>query len=179
MLTKKRYALIRRTRRKLSILALCVTLIGALCLGYKWSELNWYRSLIPVEVEIGDALLIEGESGLREGCGAAVFALTPGMLQRIKAYGLGAFGGPPGREQGAGDAHASRAWAETPYAETGDGMSQEDTWQVGLSCVETDPELARTIMQALRRPGSFVKKRHEAAVVVVPAAGIAALVYFG
>jgi hypothetical protein len=37
--------------------------------------------------------------------------------------------------------------------------------------------MVREITGALRQPGSFVKKLDEAAIVVMPASGMAALVY--
>jgi hypothetical protein len=163
----------------LSCLAMCLLLSCAVYFGFKRWESNWYRGLIPAEVEVGDALLIDGESGFREGCGVAIFRLTPQMRERIKALGLVALDGPLDQRSHVHSPRASRAWAETPYVETGDGMTLEDTWQVGLSCADKKPELVRRITTALRQPGSFVKKLHEAAVVVVPASGIVALVYFG
>jgi hypothetical protein len=177
MLPKRTDVLSDRKLRILSWVAVCLLLSCAAYLGFKKWESIWYRGLIPSEVEVGDALLIDGDSGFREGCGVAIFRLAPQMRERIKVQGLAALNGRI--DEGARVRRDTRTWAETPYVETGDGMTLEDTWQGGLSCAEKNPDLVRKITVALRQPGAFVMKLHEAAVVVVPASGFAALVYFG
>jgi hypothetical protein len=179
MLPKRIDALIDRKVRILSWFVTCLLLSCAAYLSFQHWESNWYRGLIPSEVDVSDALLIDGESGFREGCGVAIFKLTPQMRERLKVQGLAAFEGPLDPQANVHHPSDMHPWAKTPYVETGDGMTLEDTWQAGLSCADKKPDLLRSIKIALRQPGSFVKKLHEAAVIVVPVSGIAALVYFG
>lgn len=179
MLLKKIRSLVYRNRRSFSYIALCVLLGGGAYAGYKKWESNWYRSLMPSEVEVGRTLLIEGKSDLRSGCGVAIFQLTPHMREQISMHGLAAFDVLLRHKSGANVKHETHTWESTPYVETGDGMTLEDRWVVGLTCVENNPDVVRKIYAALRRPGSFVKKLDNAAVVVVPASGLAAFVYFG
>ncbi|MFK3740906.1 hypothetical protein [Massilia sp. TN1-12] len=178
-----------RLDRKLGILscvALCLVLTCAAYLGFKRWESNSYRGLIPPEVGVANALLIEGKSGFMEGCGVAIFRLTPQMRERIKVQGLAAFDGSLDQKDHVRPSverrrwqDEMRSWEETPYVETGDGTTMEDSWQVGFSCADQTSDLVRSITDALRQPGSFVRKLHEAAVVVVPALGVAAFVHNG
>jgi hypothetical protein len=178
-----------RLDRKLSILScvvLCLLLTYAAYLGFKRWESNSYRGNIPFEVDVADALLIESKSGFMEGCGVAIFELTPQMRERIKVQGLAAFDGSLDQQAQVGPPNEMRRWQdkirrweETPYVETGDGLTMEDSWQVGFSCADQTSDLVRGITDALRQPGSFVRKLHEAAVVVVPALGVAAFVHNG
>lgn len=125
---------------------------------------DYYRKLLQVELEVGDAVLIDGEWGFLEGCGVAVFELSPQTRSQLRTKGTTALRG---------------VWLETPYVETGDGMTLEDRWLVGLTCAKMSHKLSITINQALTQPGSFISKRPEAAIIVIPTAGIVALVYFG
>lgn len=179
MLPKRILALVDRKLRMLPCIAMCVLLSCAPYMGYKRWESNWYRSLIPSEIEVGNAVLIDGESGFLEGCGVAIFEITPQMRERMRLQGAATLNGTLAPKTQVRTTRDTRMWVETPYVETGDGMTLEDSWQTGLSCVKTNRDLVRVITAALRQPGSFVKKLHEAAVVVVPASGVAALVYFG
>jgi hypothetical protein len=170
-------SVINRNRRKLHYVAIFFLLSVGICIAYKKLESNWYRSFMPTEIELGDTLLIDGKSGFREGCGVAIFELTSHMRKRINVHGLASLDGMLHQKAQTRSKLDLSLWTETPYVETGDGTTLEDTWAVGLSCADTDNEMVREITRALRQPGSFVKKLDEAAIVVMPASGMAALVY--
>jgi hypothetical protein len=186
MLPKKINTQLERKRGILSCIAVYLLFTWAAYMGFKRWELNSSRGLFPSEVQVADALLIESKSGLMEGCGVAIFELTPQMRERIKVQGLAAFNGsldqqahgPPPSEMRRWQDEIRR-WEATPYVETGDGTTMEDSWQVGFSCVDQTSDLVRGITTSLLQPGSFVRKLHEAAVVVVPALGVAAFVHNG
>lgn len=134
---------------------------------------------MPPEVGIGDVVLIDGKSGFREGCGVAIFELTPAASARLQASGIRAL-----KAGGLTSSHRlikdkGSIWHETPYVETGDGLTLEDRWVVGLSCARMSRELSSTIARAMAQPGSFYTKLYEAAVLVIPADGIAVFVYYG
>lgn len=128
---------------------------------YKHWEAEHYRAQIVGEVAVADVVFVGGESGLREGCGTAVFTLAPGA-------------GPPAARY-----PASAGWMATPYVETGDGLTMLDRWQIGLTCAGIGAELGGQINAALKKPGSYVKRRGEDALIVIPYLNLVALVYYG
>lgn len=136
----------------------------------KWEE-DWYRKQIPGEIETADVVVVEGESGLRRGCGVAVFKLTARAQARLSADGLAALA--------ESSPFTGHPWTETPYVETGDGMTLEDRWLGGLACAHLDASLSEKIHNALKGKGAFVRKLYEAGVIVIPSSGLVALVYFG
>lgn len=80
---------------------------------------------MPSEVGIADVVLIDGQSGFREGCGVAIFELTAAANARIQASGIRGLNVD-------GATSPNPIWHETPYIETGDGLTLEDRWTVGL-----------------------------------------------
>lgn len=61
--------------------------------GFRVWETSWYKGLIPAALEVDGTVLIDGQSGIREGCGVAIFKLTDPALARIRSSGLAAVAG--------------------------------------------------------------------------------------
>lgn len=153
------------------VIALATIAVVGSYFSFKAYERDWYRQKIPPEILTGDAVLIDGESGFREGCGVAIFKLADETKSKIAAHGMIALDSE--------SSHGQSAWTQTPYIITGDGLTLEDRWMAGTGCARMDVELSKTLSDALVKPGAFVKKLHESAVIVIPTAGIVALVYVG
>jgi hypothetical protein len=149
------------TAAVVAILATAIAAPVALYQYYKHWEAGHYRALIPGDVAVGDAVFIGSQSGFREGCGTAVFALAPGAAPFDARHA------------------AATGWTETPYVLTGDGLTLQDRWQVGLGCAGMGNELAGQIRDALNKPGSYVKRGAEDALIVMPHLNLVALVYDG
>lgn len=173
-----RFRISGKTYDSLVIGAVLVFILFLYASFKKW-ESDHYRQQMPAEIGLAEAILIDGESGFREGCGVAVFELAPWMKEQLRAHGLAALTNSQQRQIQGANTSAASDWKETPYVETGDGLGLEDRWTVGLSCVQQNSDIVRRINDALRQPGSFVKKQYEAGVIVIPSSGLAALVYFG
>ena len=167
------------SRKTQTASAICLAIIVVLYAMYVSWRNDWYRQKMPPEVGIGDVVLIDGKSGFREGCGVAIFELTPAASAQLQAAGIRALNAGDARSPYRPSKDKNSIWHETPYVETGDGLTLEDRWAVGLSCAKLSHELSATITRAMAQPGSFYTKLYEAAVLVIPAAGIAALVFYG
>ena len=160
-------------------LLLCVAIPIAPFVAY----VNWrndaYRQKLPPELEAGDLIFIDGESGFNAGCGVAVFELGAGARARIRARGIRALDSAV--PAAANDPRDRRDlhWQQTPYVDTGDGLTLADRWQVGLSCADMPRELNLAIDRALRQPGSYFMRLRESAILVIPSAGMVAFVYYG
>jgi len=152
-----------------AVIAIHVLVIGtpvALYCYYKHWETGHYRALVSAEVAVADVVFVGSESGFREGCGTAVFKLA------LPEKGVNAL--PDNARY-----PASAGWRETPYVLTGDGLTLLDRWQIGLSCAGMSTELARQINDALEKPGSYVNRGAEDALIVIPYLNLVALVYDG
>jgi hypothetical protein len=146
---------------------------------YSYFESRWYERLIPADLEISDVVLINGESGFREGCGAAIFSLNPETTKRIAFDGLNALKNAR-QARGHNDAyHSYSIWQKTPYVETGDGMTLADRWLTGLGCAGIKGELGKQIYKALRREGSFFATTDEGGLIIIPSFGLAVFSYHG
>lgn len=154
------------------VLALAGIAVTSAYFCYKKWECDWYRQKIPTEVKTGDVVLIDGESHFREGCGVAIFKLAEETQSKIATLGLAALE-PPVSSSGV------HLWSETPYSITGDGLSLEDRWMEGTGCARMDSMLSKSLSDSLSKPGSFVRKLYEAAVIVIPSEGLVAFVYSG
>ncbi|MTV52247.1 hypothetical protein [Pseudoduganella buxea] len=58
-------------------------------------------------------------------------------------------------------------------------MTLADRWMSGFDCASGNNPPARKVRLVLDTPGSFVKRRAESALIVVPAASLVALVHDG
>jgi hypothetical protein len=132
-------------------------------------EAAWYRGKIPAGIEVGRALHIRSESDIREGCGAAVFQLSPAAAEQFRSR-VSQHREPP-------DGYSK--WEETPYLSMGDGLSTRDNWMNGLSCASMPSELNRVVSDALISPGAYYAQTHEATVIVIPIHGLVVFSFYG
>jgi hypothetical protein len=157
------------------MIPLVVVIIIVYLIYRDWRD-DWYRKMIPAEVELGRVVVIDGDAGLREGCGFAVFEISAKMKERILVSGLGALTRARPQTE---SVNQYGVWRASPYIEAGDGLSMEDRWIVGLNCGRMNPNLRTTIDTALHQHRAFYTKFYESAVIVIPSAGIVAYVYNG
>lgn len=147
--------------------------------AFRSSERRWYESLLPSSVKTESIVALHTESGFREGCGAVVFKLDPEAARSFRRGGLAALAGAR-QARGESEPYFSyEEWSETPYRATGDGLTLRDRWLHGLSCAELDPDLDKTINEALRSKGSFFSRGQESGLVVLPAEGLVVLSFEG
>lgn len=157
-----------------------LALVAMAYVGFRIWEVSWYRGIIPAAIEIDGTVLIDGQSGFREGCGVAIFKLTDPALARIRSSGLAAVAAAH-EPRDHPEVHHSifGEWRETPYATTGDGLTLADRWLNGLSCASMDQNLSQGIDRALNTRGSFYSTSQESGLIVIPALGLVVLSYEG
>jgi len=175
---------------KFSAAGICVTFVVLYWLFQAWEE-NWYKAAIPSQIGISGAAFISGESGFREGCGAAAFYLTDTAVQKIEREGLDFFksalhgrGYPKpeglltfeGREQlGKYNYYTYNVWQETPVPAS---WVSEGAW-LGLTCVHGHSELLHQVVQLAKQPGSYYATKPEGELIVIPKLKLVILSYFG
>lgn len=149
-------------------------LLLVLYLGVKFAERQFSIAALPAGIEPAGVVLISGESGLREGCGVAVFRMAPALRQRLARQGLAAL---EGASQGRGYADESyysyTAWQPTPVLDTDSQVA------LGLSCADADDALTQRINRAQGSPGAFYSRKDEGLLLVIPAEGLIVFGYFG
>lgn len=140
-----------------------------------------YIDKIPPELKIEKVKLVDGDLGGLGWCGVTIFELKNDILEDVKNDGL----------QALTDARQSRevsirgkykqytSWRETPYIETGDGMTLEDRWLGGMSCAKSmQRDLKNSLSKAIHSPKSYYAKSNDAGLVVIPHLGVAAYIHF-
>ena len=161
------------------VVAFCL-LVGA-WLYVRWTQFHddFYRRQIPAEIEVGE--LLYADSGIRGGCGSAIFALGPRSQAQLGLSGKRALMGPLfGAHLESADARGpgiTREWKETPYIDRDKELRAESYWAT-LSCSWIAETRYETIMGALEKPGSFFKRYKEGVTLVIPSADLVVYLFF-
>jgi hypothetical protein len=133
-----------------------------------------YRDSIPDDLELEEVVFQDGQSGIREGCGTAIFRLSDKTLSYVRSEGLaflqsarsgrkGRFDQPPKQYQ---------TWKVTP---TGKG---EYIFQ-GCSNQDESPKVLSEAMRAANKDGAYYTRGHEIDLVIIPSLGILVLSHNG
>ncbi len=150
--------------------------------AFRFWNANHFKNLIPSEIAIGDTVLVDGETGGLEGCGVAIFRVGSATLVSLRANGIHALdqASRSRKKRFLSDEYKEYSpWKETPYLETGDGMTLADRWLGGFVCANIDSDLSKRIHQALRSNKSYYATAHEAGLIIIPSLGLAVYSYFG
>ena len=142
-----------------------------------WSvyEYYWYSSLIPAKIGITRAINISGQSGLREGCGTAIFRLTNATADAISRKGSDFFNDAIYSRRSKEPRYTYRSWKETPVPKT---WTSEGTWP-GLGCSSVSRPLLSQILRAASKKGSYYSTKDEAWIIVIPSLKLVVFSYFG
>ena len=138
-----------------------VALIGA---RYLFED-YWYRKAIPENIGLNYRISITSASGLREGCGTAVYRLDGKTAEAIKEQGVTFF-----EESVQARGHADRyytygEWMETPR----DDWTRPENWSYELLCGgSVDDSLYDEIVESGRTSGSYYSFKDEAVLMVIP-----------
>lgn len=161
------------------VLALLALVIVAAWQGFQRWRAKGYEAQVPAEVQLDGLVQASIEQGLMQGCGAVVFKLADTTVQALQREGVSALR-QARQARGEPSPHYSYGpWRETPYAETGDGMSQADRWLLGLNCASLSSELDAAIQAALVSKGAYYAKTVEGGLILIPARGLAVLSFDG
>ncbi len=124
---------------------------------------NWGES-IPTEIEISKNIDVGTEYGLFDGCGFAVFELSPNTLKKINTVGIDTLS-----TLNIGGYYSYDSWLKTPRI-TSNSESNEDFWQMGMSCgyPSMNTQMKNDIQEALNNPGSFYALANDVGLIVIP-----------
>lgn len=173
-------------KNRTAIRVLITILIGMGCIYWAYGVFQeWiaddFKDRIPSELKISETLLVDGDMGGLGWWGVAIFRLQGDTLGKLRTTGLQALAGArrsrnPGSINGKYKEYSP--WRETPYIETGDGMTLADRWLGGMVGSNMKPELSKGIENALRTDGSYYAKSNDSGLIVIPSLGIVAYIYF-
>ncbi|MEH6420092.1 hypothetical protein [Pseudomonas sp. CGJS7] len=134
-------------------------------------------SVIPEPLGISHPILIEGESGFREGCGVAIFRMDRSTARAIEQQGLRFFDDVR-HSRGFDDPyHTFEPWRPTPNPS--DVIDDQSLLSLGLTCADADKTLTDELETAVREPGNFFANGPEKVLVVFPKKRLIVLAYFG
>ncbi|HEX8663293.1 MAG TPA: hypothetical protein VF744_04615 [Beijerinckiaceae bacterium] len=153
-------------------LPVCALMPCALWNAY---ERLWYERMFPEKVRLAGTLAIGGLSasfGGGGGCGIAAFWLDPATRDDIGRQGLAFF--RDAHEAAGGERRTYTPWAATPMPK---GTFAEGGWY-GLDCADLGRGLRNAIYHGAQQPGGFFARGSSRDLLVLPAAGIAAFVYY-
>lgn len=136
--------------------------------GYRSFEARWYVQAIPAEIEVGQAVAIDGEWGIREGCGVAIFRLTEAARERIQLHGLEALSGAR-KGRGRPEYNAYEAWVATPVPRQ----------LRGIACARLPDALTGRIHRALSTPGNYITHGYEFDLLIIPQQRLVVYGYMG
>ena len=138
-------------------------------------EYHWYSGLIPEKIGITYAINISGQSGFREGCGAAIFRLTNATADATSRKGIDFFNDAIYSRRSKDPYYTYRSWKETPVPNT---WTSEGTWP-GLACSSASSSLLSQILLAASKKGSYYSSKDEAEILVIPSLKLVVFSYFG
>ncbi|MCC5641545.1 hypothetical protein LC607_00945 [Nostoc sp. CHAB 5824] len=142
-----------------------------------WSAFNyyWFSDLIPAKIGITYAIHIGGESGLLEGCGAAIFRLSDVTADAISRKGLDFFNDAIYSRKSKARRYTYSSWKETPVPNS---WTSEVSWP-GLACSGASHSLLSKILLAASKKGSYYSSKDEAEILVIPSLKLVVFSYFG
>lgn len=169
------------TRTRTLIILFAVLIFGSYGAFQAWNT-KYFKNLIPAEIGISHTVFIDGETGGLEGCGVAIFQMDNATLNNLRANGSQALDrAKQSRKKKFLKDEYQRytSWKETPYMETGNGMTLADRWLGGFVCATIDSDLSKNIHNALRSAKTYYATTHEAGLIVIPRLGLVVYSYFG
>ena len=141
-----------------------------------------FKDRIPIELKIDETVLVDGDMGGLGWCGVAIFKLQSDTLNNVRNIGLPAFSEASrsrNKNRISGDYQQYSLWRETPYIETGDGLTLQDRWLGGMVCAKNmTSQLKKSFYKALASNGSYYAKSNDSGLVVIPSLEIVAFIYF-
>jgi hypothetical protein len=150
-------------------------LLLCLYLGYKVIERQTAIDALPEGIEPSSVVLLSGEIGGREGCGAAVFRLSGHTRKRLLQEGAMFLETARQARGYASTYYSYEPWQGTPVP---GGFTSEGGWP-SLWCAGVDARLARRIHGAMQAPGAFYSIKHEGLLLLIPDEGLIVSGYDG
>ena len=137
--------------------------------GCEYFQVKIYKDALPPQFEIRSLIYHDGKSGLREGCGAAIFKLSEKTVNEINEQGIEFFkDATHGRVERSKETYrAYKPWQATPAG----FEAERDNLLRGSPCIDNPPPIWTEIENATRG-GGFFTTGHEIDILVVPKLGV-------
>jgi hypothetical protein len=142
--------------------------------GCSYYQTGVYRDSIPDELELADLVFQDGQSGIREGCGTAIFRLSDQTLSYVRSEGLAFLQSARSERKGRYDRPPKQyqTWKATPTGK------DEYIFQ-GCSSQDGSPKVLSDAIRAAAKDGAYYTRGHEIDLVIVPSLGILVLSHNG
>lgn len=156
-------------------LQLLIWLLLGLYLAYKLFERQHMVDVLPASLEPTSVLLIDGESGVREGCGVAVWRMSAHTRLALHQDALG-FLAQARQARGYSEPYYRfEPWQPSPVP---DELNSDGGW-LSLACASPSERLEQLINVAMQSPGSFYSIKPEGILLLIPAQGLIVFGYYG
>lgn len=142
-----------------------------------WSafQYHWYSGIIPAKIDVTYVIHIGGETGFREGCGAAIFRLSNATKDAISREGLDFFNDVIYSRKSKERYYTYSSWKETPVP---DSWTSEVSWP-GLVCSGASSSVLSKILVAASKKGSYYSTIDEGKILVLPNDKLVVFTYYG
>lgn len=158
----------------LALVQALLTLLLVLYLLFKGFEREHFRQVLPVELEPAGLVLIDGISGLREGCGVVVWRLGEASASGLRREGLAYLRGAR-QARGHDDVYYRYGpWQATPLP----AAQNAEGW-LPLGCADAESALQARILRAAQEPGGYYSEKPEGVLLVLPAERLIVFGYDG
>lgn len=157
------------------IVSIIISIIITVYVAWSAFEYHWYSGIIPAKIGITYAIHFGGETGLREGCGAAIFRLSNATADAIDREGLDFFNDVIYSRKSKERRYTYSSWKETPVP---DSWTSEVSWP-GLGCSGASHSLLSKILEAASKKGSYYSSKDEGEILVIPNRKLLVFTYFG
>ena len=141
--------------------------------GCEHLQVKSYEKAIPSPLQFTELTYHDEQSGLLEGCGVAIFKLSPRTLASINQHGLAFLASATVGRDGS-EYHHYETWQRTPPTD-----SSRTRILRGSPCINRPPDILRIIGNASYQPGSFFTTGREQDLVIVPSLGVLVFSYDG
>ncbi|QDQ25923.1 hypothetical protein FNU76_05900 [Chitinimonas arctica] len=152
-------------------ISLLLMAYGAWCV----LEYHWFKGRLPARIGVTYPLSISGHSGMREGCGAAIFRMSDATAASVSREGIRFLAGATQARAVSSPYGTYRPWQETPVPAD---WTSDGTWS-GLDCSSANRWLLRKILDAAGEKGSYYTTKPEGSILIIPAHKLVVFSYFG
>lgn len=118
-------------------------LLGSLSGGCSYWEAHFYEGFLPSAIEVTENLFTDStRGGFIEGCGVAIYRLSPSTKEHINSVGIDYFRQAKHPRKDNGRSFTYSEWKETPHsASIYEDLSTPERWYADMSCANVPSRL--------------------------------------
>jgi hypothetical protein len=153
-----------------------VLVVVAIFVAWYFFEDYWFRQIIPENIDLSYRITITSSSGIREGCGTAIYRLSDQTAKSIQEMGLEYFSNSKQSRGYADTYHKYGEWQETPRKD----WKRSENWSYELLCGGAiKKSLYKKIVDSGQIHGSYYSFTPEAVLMVIPSKNLVVFSYNG